>query len=62
VFVQIQTDGGVSGLGGPLAPSVAYIVGAELRWPCWRPIDFCTAIHYNDRVRVLDAHVSPLAH
>ena len=32
VFVQIETDDGMSGLGGPIAPSVAYIIDTELRW------------------------------
>ncbi len=32
VFVQIETDEGVTGLGGPIQPSVAYIIDTELRW------------------------------
>src|SRR5262249_20146716 len=32
VFVQIETDAGVSGLGGPITPSVASIIDTELRW------------------------------
>lgn len=32
VFVQIETDEGISGLGGPIPPSLAYIVDSELRW------------------------------
>ncbi len=32
VFVQIETDEGVEGLGGPVQPSVAYIIDTELRW------------------------------
>ncbi|MEO7911328.1 MAG: hypothetical protein ABIV47_16915, partial [Roseiflexaceae bacterium] len=27
-----ETDDGVSGLGGPVAPSIAYIIDTELRW------------------------------
>jgi L-rhamnonate dehydratase len=32
VFVQIETDEGVTGLGGPIQPSIAYIIDTELRW------------------------------
>lgn len=32
VFVQIETDEGVSGLGGPITPQVASIIDTELRW------------------------------
>jgi L-alanine-DL-glutamate epimerase-like enolase superfamily enzyme len=32
VFVQIETDEGLSGLGGPIQPSVAYIIDTDLRW------------------------------
>jgi L-rhamnonate dehydratase len=32
VFVQIETDEGVSGLGGPIQPSVAFIIDTDLRW------------------------------
>jgi L-rhamnonate dehydratase len=32
VFVQIETDAGVSGLGGPIPPSIAYIIDTDLRW------------------------------
>jgi L-rhamnonate dehydratase len=32
VFVQIETDEGVSGLGGPIQPSVASIIDTDLRW------------------------------
>jgi L-rhamnonate dehydratase len=32
VFVQIETDEGVVGLGGPIQPSVASIIDSELRW------------------------------
>jgi L-rhamnonate dehydratase len=32
VFVQIETDAGVSGIGGPVQPSVAYIIDTDFRW------------------------------
>ena len=32
VFVQIETDEGVTGLGGPIQPAVAYIIETDLRW------------------------------
>jgi L-rhamnonate dehydratase len=32
VFVQIETDEGVSGLGGPIQPAVAYIIDTDFRW------------------------------
>ncbi|HET9220959.1 MAG TPA: enolase C-terminal domain-like protein, partial [Roseiflexaceae bacterium] len=32
VFVQIETDEGLIGLGGPIQPSIAYIIDNELRW------------------------------
>jgi L-alanine-DL-glutamate epimerase-like enolase superfamily enzyme len=32
VFVQIETDEGVSGIGGPVQPSVAYLIDTDFRW------------------------------
>jgi L-alanine-DL-glutamate epimerase-like enolase superfamily enzyme len=32
VFVQIETDEGVTGLGGPIPPSVAFIIDKDFRW------------------------------
>ena len=42
VFVQIETDEGLIGLGGPIQPSVAYIIDTDLRWLLQGadPIDF----------------------
>lgn len=32
VFVQIETDEGVTGIGGPVPPHIAYIIDTDFRW------------------------------